>query len=186
MPSSQPLDQVVGREIDDLDVVGPVDDGVWNRLAHPDARDLRHDVVQAFDMLDVERRIDVDAVRQDFLNVEIALGMAAARRVGVGKFVDEDQRRTPGKDGVEVHFLEDAALVVDPRAGNDLEAVDQRLGFLAAVRLDDADHHVHAVGQSCTARHQHFIGLADAGGGAEKDLQTAARLPLRMVKQRVG
>ena len=57
--------------------------------------DLGHDIVQAFDMLDVERRVDVDAVRQDFLDVEVALGMAAAGRVGVGELVDEDQRRAP-------------------------------------------------------------------------------------------
>ena len=91
----QPLDQVVWGEVYDLDVVGLVDDGIGNGLAHPDAGDLRHDVVQALDMLDVERGVDIDALRQDFLHIEIALGVAAAGRVGVGELVDQNQRRAP-------------------------------------------------------------------------------------------
>jgi hypothetical protein len=58
----QPLDQVVGREVDDLDVVGAIDDRVGHGLAHPDPGDLRDDVVEALDMLDVERGVDVDAL----------------------------------------------------------------------------------------------------------------------------
>ena len=120
----EPLDQVVGGKIDDLDIVGLVDDGIWNRLADPDLGDLGDDIVQAFDMLDVECRVDVDALRQDFLDIQVALGMAAAGRVGVGEFVDQDQRRAPGEDGVDIHLVEDAPLVVDLPAGN-ISALDQ-------------------------------------------------------------
>lgn len=137
-------------------------------------------------MLDVERGVDVDAVRQDLLDVEIALGMAAAGSVGVGELVDEYQGRAADKDGVEVHLVEDAPLVVDLAARDQLIAFDQRQGFLAAVRLDDADHHVHAVGQPGAAGHQHLVGLADAGRGAEENPQAAALLPLRLLEQRVG
>ena len=42
---------------------------VRHRLAHLDARDLRHHVVQAFDVLDVERRIDVDPLAQQLLDI---------------------------------------------------------------------------------------------------------------------
>ena len=82
-------DQILGREIDQFDRIGTVEDRVGNRLADTNARDLRDDVVQAFDVLDVDSGIDVDAVRQQFHDIEIALRMAAARRVGVGEFVDE-------------------------------------------------------------------------------------------------
>ena len=83
MPSLQALDQIVGRQIDHLDVVGPVENAVRHGFAHPDAGDLGDDVVQALDMLDVERREDIDAGGDQLLDIEIALGMAAARRVGV-------------------------------------------------------------------------------------------------------
>ena len=64
--------------------------------------------------------------RQQLLDVEIALGMAAAGGVGVGELVDQHQRRPALQDGVEVHLLERAAAILDlaarqrprgPRAG---------------------------------------------------------------------
>jgi hypothetical protein len=37
------------------DIVGAVDDRIGHGLAHPDSGDLGDDVVEAFEMLDVER-----------------------------------------------------------------------------------------------------------------------------------
>ena len=102
----QALDQVVGREIDQLDRVGAVEHRIRHGLAHPHMRDLRDHVVEALDVLDVDRGIDVDAVRQQFLDVEIALGVAAARRVGVGELVDQRDLRPARDQRIEVHLLE--------------------------------------------------------------------------------
>ena len=74
------LQQLVRREIDELDLVGPVDDRVGDRLAHDDAGDRGHDVVQALDVLHVERRVDVDAGVQQLLDVLPAPRVARARR----------------------------------------------------------------------------------------------------------
>ena len=41
------------------------------------------------------------------------------------------------------------------------------------MRLDDADDHVHTGLQLGLRALQHLIGLADAGGGADEDLQPA-------------
>ena len=115
MPSLRPLDQVVGRDVDHLDVVGALEDRVRHRLAHPDAGDPGDDVVQALDVLDVQRRVDVDAGGEQLLDVLVALGVAAAGGVGVGELVDERERGAAGEDRVEVHLLERPALVVDAR-----------------------------------------------------------------------
>ena len=48
--------------------------------------------------------------------------MPAAIRVGMGKFVDENDLRPPGNDGVDIHFLKPLALVFDTPARDDLEA----------------------------------------------------------------
>ena len=113
----EPLDQLLGRQVDDLDVVGLVEHQVRHRLAHADARDLRHDIVQALDMLDVERGVDVDANGEQFLHVEITLRMPAARRVGMGEFVHQRDLRTALQESVQVHLVEDMAVIVDARAG---------------------------------------------------------------------
>ena len=120
------LDQVVGGDVDDLDVVGAVDDRVGHGLADPDAGDLGDHVVEALDVLDVDGGVDVDAGGEQLLDVEVALGVAAAGGVGVGEFVDEDELRAAGEDGVEVHLLERPALVVDPAARDHLEAAHER------------------------------------------------------------
>ena len=156
------LDQIVGREIDQLDGVGAIEHGIRHGLAHADMRDLSDNVVQAFDVLNVDSGVDVDAAAQQLFDVEIALRMAAAGRVGVGELVDEHDLRPARNDGVEVHFLEPLALVLDAPARDDFEAFQQRFRFLAAMGLDDADDNVVAVLSPGASRLQHLVGLADA------------------------
>ena len=167
----QALDQVAGRDVDQLDGVGAIEDRVRHRLAHADAGDLRHDIVQAFDVLDIDGGIDVDAAVQQLFNVEIAFGVAAARHIGVGKLVDENELRPAGDDGVEVHLVEPLAFVLDGPARNDFEAVQQGLGLFAAVGLHHAYDDIVAVFFSGPSLLQHFIGFADAWRGTHEDLQ---------------
>ncbi len=169
----EPLDQVVGRQIDQFDRIGAIEHGVRHGLAHPHMGDLRDDVVEALDVLDVDGGIDVDAVAHQLFDVEIALRMAAAFGVGVGELVDQNDLRVPRNDRVEVHLLERLALVFDAAPGNDFEALQQRLGLLAAVGLDHADDDVVAVLQPRVGLLQHFVGLADAGRGADENPQLA-------------
>ena len=68
------------------------------------------------------------------------------------------------------------AAVLDRPARQDLEAAQQRLGLGAPVRLDAADDDVDALGALLAGRLEHGVGLADAGGGAEEDLELAACL----------
>ena len=169
----QPLDQVVGREVDQLDGVGAVEHGIRHRLAHAHMGDLGDDVVEALDVLDVDGGVDVDAARQQLLDVEIALGMAAAGRIGVGELVDEGELRAARDQRVDIHLFESLVAVVDPLARQHFQAREQRLGLGAAVGLDDAHHHVDAGLELGMGALQHLVGLADAGGGADKDLQLA-------------
>ena len=173
----QPLDQVVRRDVDQLDSIRAIEDGVRHRLADADARDLRDDVVQALEVLDVDGGVDVDAVLQQFLDIEIALGVPAARRVGVRKLVDKGDLRAPGNDGVEVHLLQLPAFVFNPLPRHGLQARKQRLRLLPAMRLDDADDDIVAVALARARGLKHRIGLADAGRGADEDPELARRGP---------
>ena len=138
------LDQVVGRQIDQFDTVGAVENSIGHHLPHAHTRDLRYDIVQALDVLDVDGGVDVDAGVQQLLDVLVALWMAAARDIGVRELVDQDQAGTPPQRGVDVELVQDAIDVDRRLAGNDLEALEQRLGLFAAVRLDHAHDDVHA------------------------------------------
>ena len=122
------LDQLLGGDVDEHDVVGVAQHDVGHRLAHGDAGDARDDVGEAFEVLDVERGPDVDARVEQFLDVLPALGMAALRRVGVGEFVDDDQLGPAAQGAVEVEFLDLPLLIAHDAARQDFEAARQRLG----------------------------------------------------------
>jgi hypothetical protein len=180
----EPLDQIAGCDVDDLDVVGHVDDRIRNSLADTDAGDLGDDVVEAFDVLDIEGRINVDTAVEQFLDIEIALWVAAAFRIGMGEFVDKHERRAAGEDGVDVHFLKRLPAIVDLPAWDDFKTVDKRFGFFAAVGFYNADDHINSIGEHRAARKQHLIGLADTWRGAEKNLQSATRFRLCPLEKR--
>ena len=179
------LDQVVRRQIDQLDGVGAIENGIRHGLAHSDVRNLRDDVVQALDVLDVDCGVDVDAVLQQLFNVEIAFGMTATGRIGVGEFVDQHDLRAAGDDGVEVHFLEPLALVFDSSPRDDFETLQKRLGLFPTVRFHDPHDDVIAVLLAGAGRFEHRVGLADARRRAHEDseLAEAAFLTSRRLQQ---
>ncbi|CUS44389.1 hypothetical protein MGWOODY_Smn1161 [hydrothermal vent metagenome] len=181
----QPLDELVGRDIDDLDL-RVLQDAVGHRLAHPNPGEAGDHVVEAFDMLDVEGREDVDAGVEQFLDILPALGVAAALDIGVGELVDQHERRATCQDRIEIHFGQCLAAIIDGATGDHLERRDQCLGLGAAMGLDYADHHVDAGPQPSRALVQHLIGLADPGCGAEEYLELPARLTLRGAEQGIG
>jgi hypothetical protein len=162
-------DQILWREVDQFDVASKIDDRIRHGLADSDFCDSGDDIVQTFDMLDVECRIDVHSGSEQFLDIHVAFGMPALRRIGVGKLVDQNEARPTGQNGVEVQLGERMALIGDDPARDGFEPLKQRLGLFAAMRFDDTDDNIDAFGFFCSRRGQHFIGLANTGRGAEKD-----------------
>ena len=56
----QALDQVFRRQVHQFDLISAVEHRIRHGFAHAHMRDLRDDVVEAFDMLDVDGGVDVD------------------------------------------------------------------------------------------------------------------------------
>ena len=86
----QALQKLFGGQVDQDDLVGILEHAVRHRLPHAHARDLLDHVVEALQMLDVQRGPHIDAGRQQLLDVLPALGVAAARDVGVGVLIDAE------------------------------------------------------------------------------------------------
>src|SRR5664280_46145 len=97
--------------------------------------------------------------------------MTAARHVGVGEFVDQNDLWPASDDGVEVHFLKPLALVLKAPARNDIETFQQYFGLFPAMSLHAVDDNIVAVFASGTGLLQHFVGLADARRRTHKDLE---------------
>ena len=168
------LQQLVGRQVDEHDLVGVLEHVIGHGLAHPDAGDALQDVVEAFEMLDVERRPHVDAGGQQLLDVLPALRMAAAGDVGVRQLIEQQQARPARQRLVEIELAEDLVDVDDRLARDELEARKQRLRLAPPVRLDETDDDVAALRLRRVRRCQHGVRLADARRRAEKDLQPSA------------
>ncbi len=139
---AKPLHQLVRRKVDDFNIVGSVEDAIGNRFPDADAGNLLDNVVEAFNVLDVQRRIDIDPGGKQLFHVEIALGVPAAGCIRMGEFVDKRQFRAAGKKGVEVHFVEHPPFVLDGLARDNLQTVKQGFRFGPAMGLHDAGHHV--------------------------------------------
>jgi len=86
---AQPFEQFFGRKIDQCDFIGLIQNAIRDRLKDADLRDLPHDVVQAFQMLDIDRGIDVNTRVQQFMHVLPAFQMTSAGDVRMSEFVDE-------------------------------------------------------------------------------------------------
>ena len=67
---------------------------VWHGFAHANTDDPADQVIQAFQVLDVEGGPYVDAGAEQFFDVLPAFGVARAGDVGMGVFVNQQQAGT--------------------------------------------------------------------------------------------
>ncbi len=110
-----------------------------------DAGDLGHDVVEALEMLDVDRGVDIDAGRQNLLHILPALFVPRTGGVGMGQLVHQDDLRLAGQDGIDIHLRQHDPLYSTCLARQDLQPLQQGVGLGAAMGLDVGRHHVPAV-----------------------------------------
>ena len=151
-------------------------DRVGDRLLLLDAGDPLDDVVHRLEVLDVERRDDVDAGVEELLDVLPALLVPRARDVGVGELVDERELGLAGEDRVDVHLLERRAAVARSCVrGTTSRSRDLRGRVRAPVGLDETRRRRRCRARAAPALVEHGEGLADAGRGAEVDAELAAR-----------
>src|SRR5262245_37338692 len=102
---------------------------VRDRLAHFYPGYRLDDVVQTFEVLDIERRDDIDARFADCLDIFISLRSSRSRRVCVRDLVDERDLGTAPNDRLSVHLFDVNATVLKLSAGNDLEIRYLRFSF---------------------------------------------------------
>ena len=83
--------QGLGCHVDELDLIGGANRVIRHRLPLADAGDPLDDVVERLEVLDVDRRDDVDSGGEDVLHVLPALVVPRSRGVRVGELVDEHE-----------------------------------------------------------------------------------------------
>ena len=171
---AQSLEQFARRQVDQQQLKGFLQHPVRQGFAHLHAGDAAHLIVEAFEVLDVDRGEHVDAGREQFLNVLPAFRMAAAGGVAVGQFIDQHQLRFGGEEAVEVHFFEHHATVFRAHQRLLRQAAEQRFGFGTTVGFNNAGDDFHTLTQLGVGGLEHGVGLADTGRGAKENLEPAS------------
>ena len=171
----QTAQQVVGGQVDEHHLVGGVKHMVGNGLPNAYAGDAAHHIVQAFEVLHVDGGQHIDTDFKQLFDVLPTLGVAAARGVAVGQFIDQQHGRLAGQRGVEVELFDRLAFDLKHAQRQDFQALQLLQRFLSAVVLDDAHHHVHTLLAQALRGFQHGVGFSDTCRRTEKNLQLAAR-----------
>ena len=125
-------------------------------------------------MLDIQRADDVDAGVENLQHVLIALFVPRAGHVGVGQFVDDDHFRLACQDGVEIHLFDVQTAIGNFSRGTTSSPsskadVSTRPWVSTNPTTTSTPAFLQGVGLF-----QHAIGLADARGKAQIELQPAA------------
>ena len=171
VPVRHPAAQRLGRHVDHLDLVGRADDGVRHGFPLRHAGDLLDHVVEGFQVLDVDGGDHVDPGVEHLLDVLPALLVARAGNVGVRQLVHQRDFRVAGEHRVQVHLFERRAAVLQLGPGDDFQAVEQRDGLRAPVRLGEPHHDVGAALGAAVPLAEHGVGLAHPGRGSQVNPQ---------------
>ncbi len=170
----QAAQQFIGGQIDQDHLGRAVEDRVGHRLPHADAGDAADGLVQAVEVLHVDRGPHIDPDGEQVFDVLPTLRMTRTGHVGMRKLIDEDQRGLARQRGIQVELGQGAAAVLDPARRQGLQALHQRGGLGTAVGLDQPDHHIDPLGPRGLGGREHRVSLADARRCAEIDAQLAA------------
>jgi hypothetical protein len=165
----QALDQLARRQVDQHDVAQRGRRRVRHGLAHAHAGDPVDHVVEALQVLDVDRGVDVDAGVQQLHHVLPAALVAAARRRCVREFVDQ---RDLGLRASSASRSSSSSVRprYSTRRAAALRALEQRLRLARPCVSTMPTTTSTPRRFSSRAARQHRVGLADAGRGAEEDL----------------
>ena len=155
-------------KVDDLDLFRATEEAVGDGLALRDPGDLLDNIVEGFDVLDVEGGHHVDPRGEELFDVLPPFVVLRARRVGVRELVDKRDLGATIQHRLQVHLLERDAAMFDTcaRDGRDSRSHRRRCG--AAVSLYNPDDDIVPAPEEASPIFQHGEGLADAGGSAEQ------------------
>ena len=182
----QALDQLARWQVHQHDVVQAVEHRIGHGLADPHAGDAHDHVVEAFQMLDVDRGPHIDAGIEQLHHILPAPLVPAAGHIAVGQLVHQHQGGATCEHRIQVHFFQCVLLVLALQQRHLRQARQQRRGLGAAVGFHQPDYYIHAAAQLLMRAGEHAESLAHARRRAQEYGELAAGLALQGVDQGIG
>ena len=100
----QPLRQFLRFDIHQFDLIRIIKHRIGNPFPDHHARNRCHGIIQAFNMLDVHRRINIDPCLKQFFHILIPLRMTAALRIRMGQLIHQNKLGLSPDRRVQVKF----------------------------------------------------------------------------------
>ena len=190
LPLFQAVEQIVGRQVDQLNLVGSAQKRIRKGFPDDDAGDLPNNIIQALKVLDVDGGVDRDACVEQILDVLPAFFMLRFRRIRMRQFVNDNERRVSRQCRIDVKFQDIPAAMGMYPARQDFQAVEEGFRLFPTVGFHNPNDDVDAFLPPHLSGSEHCIGFTHARGGAEEYLQLALALTLLLgdsfVKKFVG
>ena len=120
-------------------------------------------------MLHIDRGIHIDPGFQQFFDILISFEVTAARSIGMGQFIHQNQLRLTLQRAIQIQFLQMNPFVFQFQRRQQFQTGKQIHRLRAGMRFDISSNHICPLLQDGMRRFQHRIGFADTGGIAEKD-----------------
>jgi len=178
LAGAQSRQQILGRQINQLDFIGLLEHPVGNGLLLTHSGNAGDQIVKPLEVLDVDGGPHADAGPEQFIDVLPALGVPrrrlAVNRVGMRVLIDQQHRRVAGERGIQVKFLQHDIAIPHRQGRQHFQPDHQPLGLLSAMRLHVTDHHLRAGLPRAARGLEHGVRLADARSCAEENPQLAA------------
>ena len=182
----EPLDQVFDGDVDVDELVGLGEDAIGDAFLDLDVGDALDLVVKALEVLDVQGADDVDSRVQQVFDILVAFRVA---RAGALVWASSSTRQMVGRRAKIASTSISRSVTPrysTTRGGDDLEVADLLLGLGATVGFDQADDDVDPLCFQAVTLAEHRVGLADARGRAQIDLEPAPRLTADQVQELLG
>ena len=151
-----------------------------------DAGDLLHLLVEALDMLNVDRRNDADPRIENLHYVLPPLGVLTSLDIGVSQLVNDHDLGMQVDDALRIHLLELLAFVKELAARNERKPCDEGFRFRTTVRFNVSDTHIDTCIEQLVCLLQHPVGFAHTGAHADIDLKLAAMRLLDQIEKVLG
>ena len=129
LPLEEPLPEPLRLNVDEFYLGGMVKDPVRDPVGRRGPGHGGHGFLDAFDVRNIQRGIDVDPCLQQLLNILVAPHVPGFLRVQVGKLIDQDQLRTPLQAGVQIQLLHGPAIFLHFLPEQRLKTGGGRCGF---------------------------------------------------------
>ena len=174
LPFLKTRPQLLRRDVHQLDAVRLRQHGIRHGFLYGSGGNVMNGIGTAFQMLHVQRGVNVYPCGQQILHILVALPVTHSGNVRMRQLVHQNELGLHAQRLLQVELLHLHAPVSHFLHGKARQPADKAHRILPAMGFRHADHDLHALARRLDGGLQHGVRLAHSRRHAEEDFQQAA------------